>query len=157
MKPRTETAEGWFRIGIAAEADGELDSAIEAYQQALRMGSPQPEVCFNLGNTFYAMDRNTEAAACFIQATEIDADYVEAWNNLGNVLAEIGKYDDAIPAYHRALSISADYADAHYNLAETLAAQGNLAGAREHWLAYLKQDPSSQWALRVRERLAELR
>jgi tetratricopeptide (TPR) repeat protein len=157
MKPREETAESWFRIGLSAEADGELSSAIEAYQRALRMGTPQPRYCFNLGNTFYAMDRNAEAAACFTQATEIDSDYVEAWNNLGNTLKRFGNCNEAITAYRRALAISPHYKDAHYNLAETMASQGNLAGARQHWVAYLYLDPTSQWALMVRERLAELR
>lgn len=157
MKPRRETADGWFRIGIAAEESGNFDSAMEAYQEALRLGSPQPEVCFNLGNTFYAMNRNAEAAACFTQATQIDTEYVEAWNNLGNTLGEIGKYKDAVNAYQRALAISPFYADAHYNLAETMASQENFTGAREHWLAYLRQDPNSPWASKVRERLAELR
>ena len=157
MTPRRETADGWVRIGIAAEESGNFDSAVEAYQEALSMGSPQPEVCFNLGNTFYAMNRNAEATACFTQATQIDTDYIEAWNNLGNTLAEIGKYKDAINAYQRALAISPFYADAHYNLAETMASQENFAGARGHWLAYLRQDPNSPWASKVRERLAALR
>jgi tetratricopeptide (TPR) repeat protein len=156
LRPRQISAEEWFSRGIAAEESGELDAAVEAYQKALSLGQPQPEVCFNLGNTYYALDRNVEAAACFIQATEIDPDYVEAWNNLGNAFAEIGKHDQAIPAYQRALAIEPGYADAHYNLGETLAQRGDIRGARQHWEAYLKQDPRSQWAMRVRRRLLEL-
>ena len=156
MRPKRLDAQDWFQLGVSAEDAGNLDAAVEAYQKALGFGKPQPEVCFNLGNTFYAMDRNVEAAACFIQATEIDPDYVEAWNNLGNALAEIGKHEQAIPAYKRALSIEPSYADAHYNLGETFAMLNNRNGAERHWLAYLKHDPNSPWANRVRERLAKL-
>ena len=91
MQPREDTVEAWFRRGISAEESGLLEGAVEAYQRALALGEPQPEICFNLGNTLYALGRCVEAASCFIQATEIEADYVEAWNNLGNSLAEIGK------------------------------------------------------------------
>ena len=143
-------------MGISAEEDGNPDGAIEAYQRALSLGEPQPEVCFNLGNTFYSLGRIVEASASFAQATEIDPEYVEAWNNLGNTLAEIGKPDEAVPAYRRALSIEPGYADAHYNLGDTLATLNDLSGARRHWQAYLTQDPNSPWATRVRDRLAEL-
>ena len=86
----------------------------------------------------------------------IDPSYVEAWNNLGIVLAELEETDRAVSAYRHALAIAPEYADAHYNLAETLAGNGDLAGARRHWTAYLDQDPSSSWADEVRLRLAML-
>lgn len=156
MKPRRPSAEEWFLMGISAEENGNPDGAIEAYQRALSLGEPQPEVCFNLGNTFYSLGRIVEAAASFARATEIDPEYVEAWNNLGNTLAEIGKPDEAVPAYRRALSIEPGYADAHYNLGDTLATLDDLSGARRHWQAYLTQDPNSPWATRIRDRLAEL-
>ena len=157
MQPREDTAEAWFHRGVIAEESGLLDGAVEAYQRALALGDPQPEICFNLGNSLYALGRCLEAASCFIQATEIDADYVEAWNNLGNSLAETGKHAQAILAYKRALSIEPSYADAHYNLGESLACTDDLLGAHRHWLAYLRQDPHSEWALRVRERMSKLR
>jgi tetratricopeptide (TPR) repeat protein len=156
LRPREHSAEDWFNLGIATEESGNLEGAIEAYQQAMSFGDPQPEICFNLGNTYYAMGRNVEAAACFIRATEIDGDYVEAWNNLGNAMAEIGRHDQAIPAYKQALAIEPSYADAHYNLGETLALLHDVHGAARHWVAYLKQDPNSPWAHRVRTRLSEL-
>jgi tetratricopeptide (TPR) repeat protein len=156
LQPRKHSAEDWFNLGIAAEESGNLEGAVEAYQNAMTVEDPQPEVCFNLGNTYYAMGRNVEAAACFIRATEVDAEYVEAWNNLGNALTEIGRHDQAIPAYKQALAIEPSYADAHYNLGETLALLNDVHGAARHWVAYLKQDPNSPWAHRVRTRLAEL-
>jgi tetratricopeptide (TPR) repeat protein len=156
LRPREHSAEDWFNLGIAAEESGNLEGAVEAYQQAMSLGDPQPEVCFNLGNTYYAMGRNVEAAACFIRATEIDGDYVEAWNNLGNAMTEIGRHDQAVPAYKQALAIEPSYADAHYNLGETLALLNDVHGAARHWVAYLKQDPNSPWAHRIRTRLSEL-
>ena len=38
-------------------------------------------------------------------------------------------------------------------LAEVLATQGDEEGARWHWREYLRQDPNSPWAQRVRDRL----
>lgn len=150
----TRTLEEWFDRGIAAEEAARFDEAAHAYQQAMLAGGPRPEICFNLGNTLFALDRRAEAVQRFAQATELDPDYVEAWNNLGNTLSELGRFDEAVRAYERALTIEPHYADAHYNLAETLAARGDPVAARRHWRAYLAHDPNSAWAREVRERLA---
>jgi tetratricopeptide (TPR) repeat protein len=148
------TLEQWFERGIAAEEAGALEQAAEAYHEAMLAGGPQPEICFNLGNTLFGLGRTAEAAQRFAQATELDPEYVEAWNNLGNTLAEIGRTSEAVRAYERALAIEPRYADAHYNLAQTLSSAGDLAGACAHWRAYLLHDPASAWAREVREQLA---
>ncbi len=151
----TDASEGaaWFQRGIRAEEEGNFDEAIRAYEQAIGHGEGQPEVYFNLGNTFYALERPAEAAICYRRATDLDEQYVEAWNNLGNMLAEVHEDEDAVAAYRRALAVQDDYADAHFNLAETLANLGDYERARHHWRSYLEQDPSSTWANVVRERL----
>jgi tetratricopeptide (TPR) repeat protein len=154
--PAPRTLEQWFERGIAAEEAGRLEEAAAAYHEAMLAGGPQPEICFNLGNTLFALGRTAEAVQRFAQATELDRDYVEAWNNLGNTLAEIGRTDEAVRAYRRALAIEPHYADAHYNLAQTLASAGDRAGAGEHWRAFLAHDPNSAWAREVREQLASL-
>ena len=150
-------AELWFRRGVVLEEEERPEEAVVAYAKALGFGTPRPELAFNLGNVLYAIDRMEEAAQCFALATEIDAEYVEAWNNLGNALGEGSGYERACEAFRRALAIASDYADAHFNLAEALAAHGELEEAREHWQAYLEQDPHSVWADEVRARLRRTR
>ena len=116
---------------------------------------PQPETSFNLGNCHYAQENYGDAVRCFTRATNIDPEYVEAWNNLGNALGDLSRGPEAAKAYRRALVISPTYADAHYNLAETLSLTGDLRRARRHWQEYLRQDPNSSWAKKVRDRLRE--
>ena len=89
------------------------------------------------------------------QAIELDAEYVEAWNNLGTVLSELNATRDACEAFERAIAIEPEYADAHYNLAETLARQGDETRALRSWREYLRLDPTSAWADRVRERIGD--
>lgn len=149
-----DDAEAQFEAGMQAEADGDLEFAIQAYERALALGGPVAEVTFNLGNTHYALERLEQAAGYFELATRADSSYVEAWNNLGNVLAELERGEEAVSSYRRALSLAPDYADAHYNLAETLAGMGALHEAQRHWRAYLLQDPHSPTAREVRARLA---
>lgn len=143
----------WFRQGVQLEEEDRPEEAIVAYAKALKAGPATPELAFNLGNALYASARKDDAARCFALATEIEPEYVEAWNNLGNALVETGREDEGVAAFRRALANEPDYADAHFNLAETLAERGEIEEAREHWLAYLEQDPFSLWAVEVRKRL----
>jgi tetratricopeptide (TPR) repeat protein len=148
--------EEWFDIGIRAEREGRFEDAVRAYRSALARDERHPEVHFNLGNALYAVGELAEARAEFHRAVELAPDYVEAWNNLGILLGEMERPDAAIRAYRRALGLAPDYPDALYNLAETLVLRGELAEARELWLAYLRADPESPFARIVRERLAQL-
>ncbi len=150
------TVDEWFAIGLHCEDDGDLEGASEAYQQALLLGGPRAEICFNLANVLYLQERREQSVERFRQAIELEPKYVEAWNNLGNVLSELGDHEGGVAALRRAISIAPDYADAHYNLAETYFQMGNAADARRHWLAYLEEDPDSPWADRVRERLRQI-
>ena len=151
---RGQTGTAWFEVGIRAEEDGRLLSALQAYDNELVTGGPRAEVFFNLGNTLYSLGRKLEAVHRFTQATEADPEYVEAWNNLGNALADT-RPDRAIAAYRRALAIEPGYADAHYNLAESFAQTGQPERAREHWRAYLRLAPEDPWADQVRRRLEQ--
>jgi len=151
--PPQDAGELWFERAVAAEEQGDLAGAVDAYRRSLAEGGPLPEILFNLGNSLYAMQRKADAAQYLARATEVDPEFVEAWNNLGNALSESGETGPAIDAFHRALELEPAYADAHYNLAETFAAAGRIGEARTHWKAYLLQDPTSRWADVVRERL----
>ncbi len=145
----------WFEAGIHAEGDGDLQRARACYQRAAELADPDAEICFNLGNTLYALGERAAARDQLSLATRLEPDYVEAWNNLGNVLADLGHGDEAMRSYRRAIVLVPDYADAHVNLAELLAQRGELREARTHWRAYLALDSHSDWADAVRARLAE--
>ena len=102
-----------------AEDRGDLAAAAEGYARVIEK-RPDAEAFFNLGNIFYQLAREGEAAEQYLLALELDPEFAEAWNNLGNALVAIGKPDDAVRAYRRALTLEPDYPDAHCNLATIL-------------------------------------
>lgn len=148
-----QSVQDWFQAGVELEEQGQLQAAADAYSEALLRGGPDPLCCFNLANVLYALDEKPRAAERYRQAVELDPSYIEAWNNLGNTLADLDQPSLAIAAYEQALAIDPTYPDAHYNLAATLEQLGQLVKARQHWLEYLRYDPSSSWASEIRERL----
>ena len=150
-----QDADEWFDLGVAAEDEGLIEEAVDAYRSSLAIDHGQPEVHFNIGNALYALGKLVDAERALRTAVEQEPDYVEAWNNLGVVASALGRTPEALSAMRRALALEPAYADAHYNLAETLAAAGDAGGAQRHWRAYLQLDPDSDWAAHVRERLTD--
>jgi tetratricopeptide (TPR) repeat protein len=153
LKPRT--VDGWFELALRLEDSGKLGEARDAYREALAIGGPEPEICFNLANVLYGLGEKGRAVERYSQAIELDPEYVEAWNNLGNALGDLGQVEESLKAYRRALAVEPDYADAHFNLAEALLAIGREEEARAHWKTYLAQDPRSPWSEKARRRLGE--
>lgn len=154
-QPEPTSIDDWLDLALHHEQAGRLEDAERAYRRALSVAGPQPVLCFNLANVLYNLGRKERAAERFSQAVEMDPEYVEAWNNLGNVHGDLEEPQAAIAAYRRAIELAPDYPDPHYNLAETYRLVGDLGNAREHWLTYLKIDPESPWADRIREDLRD--
>lgn len=140
------TAAACLERGCAHEEAGDPLRAALAYREALALGGPHPEVCFNLGNVLYAQGQRAEAAAQYRQAVELDRGFAEAWNNLGNVHADLGEPDQALAAFQQALAARPDYADARYNLADTLQSLHRFSEARRQWKEYLRLAPTGEWA-----------
>jgi tetratricopeptide (TPR) repeat protein len=131
----------WFTLALAAEDQGDLPSAAEAYKRALAE-APDAETWFNLGNVLYEMGNEGEAAEQYLQAIHLEREFAEAWNNLGNALAALKKMEDAVRAYEMALSLEPDYPDPHCNLATILERMQRPAEAFEHRGACLRAFPS---------------
>jgi tetratricopeptide (TPR) repeat protein len=147
------TAEQWFQFGFEREEAGQLTDAASAYRQAVLLGAPDAEACFNLANVLHALGEKQQAAEQFRQAVKIDPGFVDAWNNLGTALSELGQQEAAVDALQRALQLHPLYADAHYNLADIFDQLGREKEALPHWQAYARSDPTSRWGKYARQRL----
>ena len=152
---RPDDADSLFERAVELEDASEFECAVEAYREWLLRFGPDASVCFNLGNSLYALGQREAAIERFRQVVEMSPDHADAWSNLGSVLAESGQGDAAIAAFGRALESDAGCGNALYNLADTLEELGRPDEARVHWEAYLKRDTRSPWAEHARSRLAQ--
>jgi tetratricopeptide (TPR) repeat protein len=148
------TAAGWYDQGLEQEAEGYLDDAAASYREALRLGGPDAQVCFDLANVLHQLGHRQQAMERYHQVLEIDPRHADAWNNLGLVLSELDRPEEAVSAFRRALQINPHYARAHYNVADLLDEIGYIEEAIAHWQAYLREDQFSEWADYARRRLA---
>lgn len=121
-------AEGWNQLGIARVGQGDLASALAAFDEAKRRNPGYAEAWNNSGLVRQMLGRPTEAVADFDQALAVRPAYSEALNNRGRALQMLGDVVGALADFARAL----DCADGSFTVS-VLHNRGVLWQARGDW------------------------
>ncbi len=121
--------------------NGQLEKAIQHFQEALRLRPSSPEVLNNLANALGQLDKNDEAVQYYKKALELRPNFAQAHYNLAVLLAKQGRTDEAIASYRRALRYRPQDVDTLSNLGFTLARKGEFDGAIECYKKALELEP----------------
>jgi tetratricopeptide (TPR) repeat protein len=154
LGPENLSADSWFEYGQTCEEDELYSEAEEAYRKAISIWPHFPEAYFNLGNVLRIVGKPLAAEELYRMAATQEPGMESAWYNLADIQEERGQIKEAIASLKCALQACPNYADAHFNLALCFEKIGQEREAGRHWVAYLKLDPSSQWAEIAKRRLS---
>jgi tetratricopeptide (TPR) repeat protein len=103
--------------GVALEALGRLDEALDSFSRALACRPDYAAAVFNRGGVLSALGRWPEALADYDRAVALVPDRFAAyWNNRGLALGELNRWAEAADSFLKALSLDPAYADALANL-----------------------------------------
>ena len=137
-----QEAEQLLQEGLAAHAEGDLETAEDIYLEVIRL-DPQNEFAhYNLGVIEHGRGRLGEAAARYRTALSIDPNFVSALFNLAIARAELGDANEAIELYERIIEIEPENAPAHLNLGFVLIDQGHERRGRNELDEAVRLDPS---------------
>jgi tetratricopeptide (TPR) repeat protein len=152
------TAEEWFEMGMAQDANPEtLDSATDAYRQAIAAAPDWVEAHINLGTTLFQLGRWEESREAFAQAIATDPASALAHFNLGCVCDRLGEVETSIKEFRASIGLIPEMADAHLNLALGYEKTGRKSEAARHFSLYLRHEPNGPWADFVRGKLQPAR
>ena len=137
-------------LGIALAERGEMDAAIQAYQEALRIWPRSVKAHVNLGAALAGQGKFEEAISHYQEALRLKPDYAlarinwsKALNNMGVAMAQQGRMDEAINYFNEALRIDPEFVDGHFNLGIALARLNRLDEAAEQFVHVLRLTPDS--------------
>lgn len=142
-------------LGLKAQEEGDLERAIELYNQSLDL-CPTAEAHTFLGWALSYLDRLDEAIEHCREAIAIDPDFGNPYNDIGVYLMHRDQLDAAIPWLEQAKK-AGRYQPRHFpylNLGHIYAARGELKRAIEEFEGALRLTPGDE---RIEEILKGLR
>jgi tetratricopeptide (TPR) repeat protein len=116
-------------IGRLAQVEGDLDGAIEAYTQAARFNSNDPNIRKELASAYAAAGRADDAFCELMAALFIDPRDARAHTAIGQLFLDGGRDAEAVTAFGRALELSPDGYETRYALATAFTRLGKTAEA----------------------------
>ena len=115
--PATNKAFEMYKIGRQRFEIGDVNAAIDAYAESLRIEPTSAEVQMNLGHAYLTVKKDKDAMKAFKEAVRLNPELAEAYYGLGFVSFRAAKFREAMDAFKRAIALIPDMAKAHYGLA----------------------------------------
>ena len=115
----------FMQYGIALSRLRDVDGAMKAYGEAIRLNPDFLDAHRNLGRMCMENGRLDEAESAYSEAVRVAPEDVRAREELGNAYLAAGKYDEAITEFKAAIEIDPESPLALNNLASALNSLGN--------------------------------
>ena len=122
----------WFDDALDFEENGEIDKAIEAYQQTVALDGQNVAAWINWGRLLHDRGDKRGAEEIYRRAIEQCGPDSVLMFNLGVLLEDLGRTHAALEAYQAAVGEDPALADGHYNLARLYESLGQPQHAIRH-------------------------
>lgn len=140
-----------FERGQSAHAHGDLERAIELYEQAIKLRPEFPEAEFQLGSALISLNRLPEAEAALRRSIALRKDWALPYSSLGTLLSRNNRDREAEPVLRQALKLDPENTAALRALAEVRLRAGDAQGAADLAKRATRDAdaPVSAWILRA--------
>jgi len=111
-----------------------------------------------LGNIYFDTDQPKEAIEAYSQYLAIKPDNPDVRTDMGIMYRKLGQFDKAIEEFRKAAQSDPKHANSRYNIGLVLLHdKQDIKGAVNAWEDYLKVDPNSQRAQRIRAQIEKMK
>ncbi|MDH3437342.1 MAG: tetratricopeptide repeat protein, partial [Betaproteobacteria bacterium] len=115
--------------GLRAHSEGRLDSARDAYAQALAIAPDHPDALNLLGTAWLQLGDAGQAVGCLERAAQQRHNHPGVLGNLAQAYFALGRYDEAEDAFRQASRLDPRNVYFQMGVANSLGMQGRLAEA----------------------------
>jgi ABC-type polysaccharide/polyol phosphate export permease/Flp pilus assembly protein TadD len=152
-------APGDFRtqrfLSSAYAVSGDLERAVAAAEQAVRIDPADPEVRVHLACLLVGVQRPRPAVTHLMAVTGGANETSFAWRLLSTALTELGRLDRALEAAARAIELAPSVVEYRIHRASVLASRGRHEEALEELSHALRLEPDDASVARARSGLLE--
>jgi tetratricopeptide (TPR) repeat protein len=132
----------YYGSGVTAYKNGDLDLAINKYDQAIKLNPHLARAYNNRGLVYDSKGDFNRAISDYDQAIQLDRRNAVMYNNRANSYYHQGDWDRAISDYVQAIQLDPAYAMAYYDRGLAYYKKGDLESAVRDYNQSLQLDPN---------------
>ncbi len=136
----------------------EVASQIQTLKDIIKKDPKNLSAWVEMGNLYFDSNQPKEAIEAYRQYLAVKPDNPDVRTDMGIMYRKLGDFDQAIEEFKKAAQSDPNHFNSRYNLGLVLLHdKQDMKGAIKAWEEYLKVDPKSERAERVRTQMEKLK
>lgn len=136
----------------------EVSSKIQALKEIVKKDPKNLSAWVELGNLYFDSDQPREAVDAYSQYLAVKPDNADVRTDLGIMFRKLGEFDRALEEFRKAAQSDPKHINSRYNIGLVLLHdKQDIKEAVKAWEEYLKVDPKSERAERIRAQIDKMK
>ncbi len=136
----------------------EMASQIKTLKEIVKKDPKNLSALVELGNLYFDTNQPKEAIEAYSRYLAVKPDNADVRTDMGIMYRKLGQFDKAIEEFRKAAQSDPKHANSRYNTGLVLLHdKGDIKGAVKAWEDYLKVDPNSERAQRLRAQIEKMK
>lgn len=136
----------------------EVASQIKTLKEIVKKDPKNLPAWVELGNLYFDTDQPKEAIEAYSQYLAIKPDNPDVRTDMGIMYRKLGQFDKAIEEFRKAAQSDPKHVNSRYNIGLVLLHdKQDIKSAIKAWEDYLKVDPNSERAQRIRAQIEKMK
>ena len=136
----------------------EVASQIQTLKEIVKKDPKNLPAWVELGNLYFDTDQPKEAIEAYSQYLAIKPNNADVRTDMGIMYRKLGQFDKAIEEFRKAAQSDPKHVNSRYNTGLVLLHdKQDIKGAVKAWEDYLKVDPNSERAQRIRAQMEKMK
>ena len=136
----------------------EVASKIQTLKEIVKKDPKNLPAWVELGNLYFDTDQPKEAIEAYSQYLAVKPDNSDVRTDMGIMYRKLGQFDKALEEFRKAAQSDSKHVNSRYNIGLVLLHdKQDIKGAVKAWEDYLKVDPNSERAQRIRAQIEKMK
>jgi cytochrome c-type biogenesis protein CcmH/NrfG len=136
----------------------EVASQIQTLKEIIKKDPKNLPAWVELGNLYFDTDQPKEAIEAYSHYLAVKPDNPDVRTDIGIMYRKLGQFDRALEEFRKAAQSDPKHVNSRYNIGLVLLHdKQDIKGAIKAWEEYLKVDPNSERAQRIRAQIEKMK